>query len=429
MIIDRFDEKYICQTKQNFSAQVEIPGSKSISNRALILAALEEKKVILKNFLISDDTIYMIEALKKIGYSIIFSDDMRTLTIEPSRDISFENVEIYTGNAGTVMRFIASFFLTKKSKVTLIGNPRMNERPIKDLADSLTELGAHIRYLEKSGYPPIEITSQNRLSERITIDCDRSSQYLSSLLLSAPYFEKGLTVEIKNRIVSRPYVDMSIKMIEDFGGKVVEEKRDKSFHIPHGTYNLNSYLVEGDMSSASYFLALALITDSTVRIDNFFRDSIQGDRRFLEIFLQMGGAILEEGETYIVVKGCCSYQGIDIDLNTAPDIAQTLAVTALFADSPTTVTNVANMRIKETDRISALKTEIERVGGGFIEHEDSFTVVPAKNYKAAEIETYDDHRMAMSFTLAGFRISGLIIKDPKCVTKTFPGFFNIIDKI
>lgn len=429
MTTEKFSDRYFCRTKKNFRAEVEIPGSKSISNRALILAALSEKKSVIRNFLISDDTTYMIEALKKVGYSLNFSDDMRDLTIFPEREINFENIDIYTGNAGTVMRFIATFFLTKKCNVTLKGNPRMNERPIKDLADSLLELGADIRYLQNPGYPPMEMSFSGDTADTVTIDCDRSSQYLSSLMLSAPYFRNGLQIRIKNNIVSRPYVDMSIKMIEDFGGTVIEKEKNKLFQIPKGEYSLASYLVEGDMSSASYFLALALITDSTIRIDNFFRKSIQGDRRFLELFLEMGGSIIEEGETFITVKGCGSYRGIDVDLNRAPDIAQTLAVTALFADTPTTVRNVANMRIKETDRISALRNEIERLGGEFIEREEGFTVIPCLKYHSAQIETYDDHRMAMSFALAGFRIPGLIIKDPKCVTKTFPGFFEILDEI
>ncbi|MGL5100535.1 MAG: 3-phosphoshikimate 1-carboxyvinyltransferase, partial [Fusobacteriaceae bacterium] len=414
--------------KKKFSATVEIPGSKSISNRALILGALSNRKITLENFLLSDDTIFMIEALEKLGYQVFFSENKKNITLLPTKMETFENIEIYTGNAGTVMRFIASFFLTKKSRIILRGNPRMNQRPIKDLADSLQELGAEIKYLEESGYPPLDLITSGIPMNEVVVDCDKSSQYLSSLMLSAPYFKDGLNIKIKNKIVSRPYVDMSIKMIRDFGGEIFETSENKIFKVVPGNYNLDSYLIEGDMSSASYFIAMALITDSTITIKNYFQESIQGDKLFLDIFLQLGGTILAQGETWITVKGAPNYPGIDIDLNNAPDIAQTLAVTALFADTPTTVRNVENMRIKETDRISALKNEIEKIGGKFIEYQDGFTVIPQKKYYGASIETYDDHRMAMSFALAGMRIENIVIKDPNCVSKTFPDFFSIIER-
>lgn len=424
---------------------VEIPGSKSISNRALVLGALSNKKIILQNFLVSDDTVFMIEALKKLGYGLAFDETGRDLTLTPTSLESFENIEIYTGNAGTVMRFLASFFLIKKSKVVLTGNPRMNERPIMNLVDSLTDLGAEINYLGKVGYPPIEIITSGNPHHRVSVDCDKSSQYLSSLMLSAPYFKNGLEINIKNKIVSRPYVDMSIKMVSDFGGEVLETEKNKTFKILpkncnlESAYNfnkknsnnsyLNSYQIEGDMSSASYFIALALITDSIVTIKNYFRDSIQGDKVFLNIFLKLGGTILEQGDTCITIKGTSNYSGIDIDLNNAPDIAQTLAIVALFAQTPTTVRNVENMRIKETDRITALKNEVEKIGGKFTEYPDGFTIIPQEKYYGAEIETYDDHRMAMSFALTKFRIENIIIKDPECVSKTFPNFFSILNNL
>lgn len=415
--------------KTNFSAIVEIPGSKSISNRALILGSLANKKIVLKNFLISDDTVFMIEALKKLGYGISSDLEKKNLTLFPTQLTTFENIEIFTGNAGTVMRFIASFFLTKKSKIILRGNQRMNERPIKDLADSLTDLGASINYLEEFGYPPIELSSSGTPNSQVRLDCDKSSQYLSSLLLSAPYFKNGLEIKIKNRIVSRPYVDMSIKMIKDFGGEVFEIEKDRFFKILPNTYSLDSYLIEGDMSSASYFIAMALITNSTITIKNYFKESIQGDKIFLDIFKKLGGTVLDQGDTWITIKGTSKYPGIDIDLNNAPDIAQTLAMVALFAETSTTIRNVENMRIKETDRITALKNEIEKIGGKFIEYTDGFTIIPQKKYHGGEIETYDDHRMAMSFALAGMKIENIVIKNPACVSKTFPEFFSILEKI
>ncbi len=419
---------YLVKNKENFILELSLPGSKSISNRALLLAALTGKKVLLRNFLSSDDTSYMIAALRKLGNKITFFTENPDLTIEGNPERIFSG-EIYTGNAGTVMRFISSYIATGSGEVILNGDKRMNERPIKDLIDSLDELGIKTKYLEKNGYPPIQIFSKGIKNKEISINCDKSSQYLSSLLLSAPYFSQDLNIQVTNDIVSRPYIDMTLKMIKDFGGEVVENKKSNTFEVKKSTYNIDSYLIEGDMSSASYFLAMALITNSTITIKNYFRDSIQGDKKFLEIFLKMGGEILSQSETSITIEGCKKYNGIDIDLNDSPDLAQTLAILALFAKTPTTVRNVANLRIKETDRISALNKEITKLGGIFIEYEDGFKIIPNKNYNSAKIDTYDDHRMAMSFALAGLKIPNIEIQNIACVSKTFPSYFDIFNSI
>lgn len=421
---------YPVKTKEKFSLEVTIPGSKSISNRALILAALSGKKCILKNFLISDDTTYMIEGLKKLGNIIEFSKDKNELKVIGNKNRVFDNISIYTGNAGTMMRFLSSYIATGIGTVTLSGNSRMNERPIEDLVDSLKELGVKIEYLENIGYPPIHLSvNSNNFSTSVKVKTDKSSQYLSSLLMAAPYFKNGLKIELQSSLVSRPYIDMTLSMMSEFGVKVKEDKINSCFYVPCGKYELENYIIEGDMSSASYFLAMALITNSTIKINNYFKNSIQGDKKFLEIFLNLGGRILNETPYSITVSGIENYKGIEIDLNDSPDIAQTLAVVALFAKTPTTVTNVANMRIKETDRITALKNEILKLGGEFIEMEDSFTIIPKDSYKGVLIETYDDHRMAMSFSLAGLKIPGIIIKEYNCVSKTFPNYFEIFNKI
>lgn len=421
---------YLVKPKENFSLEVTIPGSKSISNRALILAALSGKKCILRNFLLSDDTNYMIEGLKKLGNIIEFSENNNELTVIGNNKRVFDNVSVYTGNAGTMMRFLSSYIATGYGTVTLSGNPRMNERPIKDLVDSLEELGVKIQYLKNIGYPPISLSvNSNNFSSSIKVKGDKSSQYLSSLLMAAPYFKNGLKIELQSHLVSRPYIDMTLSMMSEFGVKVKEDKIENCFYVPCGKYKLDNYLIEGDMSSASYFLAMALITNSTLKINNYFKNSIQGDKKFLEIFLNLGGRILNETPYSITVAGIENYKGIEIDLNDSPDIAQTLAVVALFAKTPTTVTNVANMRIKETDRITALKNEILKLGGEFIEREDSFTIIPKNSYKGVLVETYDDHRMAMSFSLAGLKIPGVIIKECNCVSKTFPDYFKIFNKI
>lgn len=422
-------KEYKVTPKKEFNLEVTIPGSKSISNRALILAALQGEPSLLHNFLSSDDTHFMIEGLKKLGNSIEFLEN-NTLKIVGNPEREFKNISLFTGNAGTMMRFLSSYIATGSGCVKLIGNDRMNNRPIEDLVNSLLELGVNVNYLEKVGYPPIEIVmNKNDLSKIVHVKGNKSSQYLTSLLLSAPYFKNGLDIKIEGELVSKPYINMTLAMMKDFGVDVREDKVNNIFHVPTGKYFKNEYLIEGDMSSASYFLAMALITNSTIKINNFFKNSIQGDKKFLEIFILLGGKIVSQDDFSITVKGCKSYKGISIDLNDAPDIAQTLAVVALFATTPTTVTNVANMRIKETDRISALNNEITKLGGEFIEYTDGFKIIPKSDYHGATIETYDDHRMAMSLALAGLIIPDIIIKDPNCVTKTFPNYFEIFDKI
>ncbi|MGL5124163.1 MAG: 3-phosphoshikimate 1-carboxyvinyltransferase [Fusobacteriaceae bacterium] len=419
---------YLVKNKKNFILELSLPGSKSISNRALLLAALSGKRVLLKNFLSSDDTGYMISALRKLGNKITFFTENPELIIEGNSEKIFSG-EIYTGNAGTVMRFISSYIATGSGEVILTGDKRMNERPIKDLIDSLEGLGLEVKYLMENGYPPIKIVSRGIKNKEISISCDKSSQYLSSLLLSAPYFSEDLDIKVENKIVSRPYIDMTLKMMKDFGGEISENKNTNTFQIKKSTYNIDSYLIEGDMSSASYFLAMALITNSIITIKNYFKDSIQGDKKFLEIFVKMGGEILSQSETSITIEGCKKYNGIDIDLNDSPDIAQTLAIVALFAKTPTTIRNVANLRIKETDRIAALNKEITKLGGIFIEFEDSFKIIPNKTYNAAKINTYEDHRMAMSFALAGLIIPNIEIQNISCVSKTFPNYFDIFNHI
>lgn len=407
----------------NKSISVEIPGSKSISNRALILAALSKGKVTLKNFLFSDDTLFMIEALKKLGNEIEIDRTKKTVTVDGNKKREFGAHELYVGNAGTAMRFLGCYIASGRGEITLTGNKRMQERPIKDLVNTLKDLGVEIEYLAKVGYPPIKIHAHGITETKITLDCTKSSQYLSSFLLSAPAFGHEIDIEILGDTVSKPYIEMSLKMVKDVGGNIIE--RENGYRILPSHYDFDSYTVEGDMSSASYFLAMALIGDMKVRIDNFFKRSLQGDKEMLNILKNLGLKVLEEGEYHILVEGVSTYPGFNLNLNDTPDIAQTLAAVALFASSPSEIRDVENMRIKETDRIHALNREITKLGGEFIEYPDGFKIVPKadREYMGCEIETYDDHRMAMSMALTSIRIPGVVILHPECVSKTFPDFF------
>lgn len=415
--------------EEGFKGIVTIPGSKSISNRALILGALSEKKVILKNMLFSDDTLYMIEGLKKLGAVIDISQDKKILTIEMKPQETLPTCELFIGNAGTAMRFLASYIATKKGEITLTGNKRMKERPIKDLVGALKNLGVTIKYLEKDGFPPIKIISKGISKNFVEIDCSKSSQYLSSLLLSGSYFKHPLEIKIKDTLVSKPYVSMTLNMVKDFGGNITFDENKNSFFITPKKFTLDEYTIEGDMSSASYFLGAALIGNGTITIKNFFKNSLQGDKDFLNILIKMGLEVLDEKEKEITVRGKHSYTAVDVNLNNTPDVAQTLAVIGLFAKGNTTVKDVANMRIKETDRIAALNNEISKLGGLFLEEKDGFTIIPQDSYHGATIETYDDHRMAMSLALAGLKIPGIKILNPECVSKTFPNFFEELNNI
>lgn len=411
----------------NFYCEMNLQGSKSITNRALILAALSDKRTVIKNILLSDDTKYMIEALKKLGNKITFLSS-NSLEIIGNSKPNFDSVELFIGNAGTALRFLLSYLAIGKGTAILTGIDRMKERPIKSLCDTIIKLGAKIEYLEKEGFPPIKIITTGILGDSIEIDGSLSSQYISSILMVAPFLSKNFKLYFKGKIVSKPYINLTLEMMRQFG--VNSNFKENYIEVCSSPYSISEYTVEGDMSSASYFLAMALITNSKIKINNFIKNSLQGDYNFLNILTSLGLKILEESDTSIVVEGCESYNGIDLNMNDIPDIAQTMAVVALFASSPTTVTDVENMRIKETDRISALKKELTKIGVDFIEFKDGFKIFPKDSYNGnVTFNTYDDHRMAMSLSLIGLKLPGIKISNPECVSKTFPTYFEEFNKI
>lgn len=413
----------------NFDVTIDIPGSKSITNRALILSAFSGKSITLKNILLSDDTKYMIEALKKLDNKIELDSINKTLKIKGNKNPTFKNLELYVGNAGTAMRFLASYLATGSGDAILYGNERMNQRPIKDLVESLRQLNVEVKYLKNEGFPPIKIITKGVFAKEVSIDGSKSSQYISSILMAAPNFKTSIDINLIGNTVSRPYIDMTLSMLKSFGVSYIE-KQNKISIVPQD-YSCAEYTIEGDMSSASYFLAMALITNSKVTINNFFKNSIQGDSKFLDVLVKMGLKIISFNDNSITISGINEYNGIFLDMNDIPDVAQTLAAVALFAKTPTKVWNVENMRIKETDRIHALKNEITKINGTFIEYNDGFEIIPKNNseYIGNALETYDDHRMAMSLALIGLKIQNIKILDPDCVTKTFPNFFEEFSKI
>jgi 3-phosphoshikimate 1-carboxyvinyltransferase len=393
----------------------------------MILGALAEGKTVLKNVLIADDTRYMIEALKTMGVEIELDENDQTIEIKGLKKDAFITGQCFVGNAGTAMRFLASFATVHHCDVVLDGNERMKERPIGDLVDILNQLGAEITYLEKEGYPPIRVKSSGLQGGLIKMKGDISSQFISSLLLAAPKLKSELCIEIINDLVSKPYVNMTIEMMKEFGA-IVQNNNNQRFtvHVDQ-KYKGSNYIVESDCSSASYFFAAAAVANGDIVVENIRENSLQGDIKLLDLLKRMGAKV-EYGQNFVRVIGD-QLIGIDVDMKDISDVALTLAVAALFAKGETVIRNVYNMRLKETDRISALCNELRKFGAFVEEYEDGLKIVPSNDYKAADIDTYDDHRMAMSFAVAGLKIEGVRISNPACVSKTFPNFFIEFEKI
>lgn len=403
---------------------VNLPGSKSVSNRALLLAALAEGTTQLNNVLDSDDIRHMLNALQALGVDFRLSADRTCCEVDGlgGKLVAEQPLSLFLGNAGTAMRPLAAVLCLGNSDIVLTGEPRMKERPIGHLVDALRQGGAQIDYLEQENYPPLRLRGGFRGGE-LTVDGRVSSQFLTALLMTAPLAEQDTTIRIMGDLVSKPYIDITLHLMKAFGIDVGHENY-QIFHIKGGqTYRSpGTYLVEGDASSASYFLAAAAIKGGTVRVTGIGKKSVQGDTKFADVLEKMGAKVTW-GDDYIE----CSrgeLQGIDMDMNHIPDAAMTIATTALFATGPTTIRNIYNWRVKETDRLTAMATELRKVGAEVEEGEDYIRVVPPLQLTAADIGTYDDHRMAMCFSLVALSDTPVMILDPKCTAKTFPDYFE-----
>lgn len=406
-----------------FSGTINLPGSKSVSNRALLLAALAKGTTRLTNLLDSDDVRYMLDALSALGVKYQLSDDRTICDIHGVNGplIAHSPLELYLGNAGTAMRPLTAALCLGNNNIILTGEPRMKERPIKHLVDSLRQGGAKIDYLENDGYPPLQLHG-GFVGGNIAVDGSVSSQFLTALLMTAPLAPQDTTITIIGDLVSKPYIDITIKMMATFGVQI-QNDHYQTFTIKSGQTYLSpqQYLVEGDASSASYFLAAAAIKGGTVRVTGIGKNSLQGDTQFANVLAQMG-ANITMADDYIE----CSrneLNGIDMDMNHIPDAAMTIATTALFAKGPTTIRNIYNWRVKETDRLAAMAAELRKVGAEVEEGHDYITIIPPVKLTHAEIETYNDHRIAMCFSLVALSDTPVTILDPKCTAKTFPTYF------
>ena len=417
---------YPIKNTEKTNGSVILPGSKSITNRAIIIAALAKGKSLLKGALDSIDTKMMLQAWKNLG--IQMEHTKQGIQIKGSGGVlKLINKPLYVENAGTVSRFMTAALNLGTGRYTLLGNQRMSKRPIKDLLDALRQIGCDILDIEGTGCFPLEIEAKGIQGGHVEIQGEKSSQYISAIMLSAPYAIKDTYIHIKGKLVSKTYVNMTMQMMESFGVNLFWDD-ERCIKIPSGQcYQSREYNIEGDASSASYFFGLAAITKGKIKIQGIARDSIQGDIGLVTILEKMGCSV-EEQDSDLVIQGR-KLKGITVDMNTMSDVAPTLAVVAMFAEGTTKIKNVWNMRIKECDRISALNREMTKLGAKVIEKQEGLEILGQQNYSGASLDTYDDHRMAMSLSLAGILIPNIFINDPNCVRKTFPNYFEMFEKI
>ena len=407
---------------------VRLPGSKSISNRVLLLAALATGETHVSGLLDADDTRVMREALARLGVAL--TERPGGVTVRGvSGPFPEKKADLFLGNAGTALRPLTAALVFSEGEYFVSGVARMHERPIGDLVDALRPLGARIDYAEKTGYPPLRIHPSGMTVDRpVRVRGDVSSQFLTALLMALPLGGRDAAVEVQGELISKPYVEITLNVMRRFG---IDVRREgwRAFHVPAGRYRSpGRILVEGDASSASYFLAAGALGGGPVRVEGVGRDSIQGDVRFTEV-LEAMGARVEMGEDWIECSGTGTLRAIDMDLNHVPDAAMTAAVLALFADGPSRLRNIASWRVKETDRLAAMATELRKLGAAVEEGSDQLSITPAKLKPGVAIDTYDDHRMAMSFSLVSLGGVPVRINDPRCVAKTFPGYFDTLKAI
>jgi 3-phosphoshikimate 1-carboxyvinyltransferase len=402
--------------------RIRPPGSKSITNRALVCAALADGKSQLAGALDSEDTRVMIDGLRQLGIAIKASDALTALVVHGAGgEIPALEADLFCANSGTTIRFLTAMATLGHGSFRLDGVPRMRERPIADLIDALNQLGGHVSSEQNNGCPPVVVHANGLPGGTATVRGNISSQFLSGLLMTAPAADSPVEIIISGDLVSQPYVRMTLAVMRKFGADVKTSPELSRFEIAPQPYTPNDYVIEPDASAASYFWAAAAVTEGDVTVEGLSRDCLQGDVTFVDRLEQMGCDVRHDANSISVVGR--ELRGIDTDMNAISDTVQTLAVVALFARGPTTIRNVAHIRHKETDRIAAVAAELRKLGANVAERADGLTIEPGP-FRGATIETYDDHRMAMSFALAGLQVPGVRIANPTCVEKTYPEFFR-----
>jgi len=402
-------------------AKIRPPGSKSITNRALVCAALARGESLLSGALESDDTGVMIEGLRQLGLEVDHDRGARTIRVTgcDGRPPA-ASADLMLGNSGTTVRFLTALVALGRGVYRLDGTPRMRERPVQDLLDALRQLGVDAVSEAGTACPPVIVHAAGLPGGRAEVAGNISSQFLSALLLASPCAASDVVLAVRGELVSKPYVTMTLAVMRAFGAKISSD--DFPLRVPAmQSYHGRTYAIEPDASAASYFFAAAAIAGGNVTVEGLSRNSLQGDVAFCNCLRQMGCEVLD-GDNQITVKGK-PMRGIDVDMNAISDTMQTLSAIALFAEGPTTIRNVGHVRHKETDRIAALATELRKFGAEIDERADGLRITP-KPLHGATIDTYDDHRMAMSMALVGLAVPGVVIRDPRCTSKTYPDFFN-----
>ena len=414
-------------------AAVRVPGSKSHTNRSLVIAALSGGESRLEGALFAADTRSMISALRALGFRVEPDEAAGTIVVEGRGGlVPARGATVDARDAGTVMRFLTAVAALGEGEFTIDGSARMRERPVGDLAEGLRSLGVEARTTGPDGRPPVVIRAAGIAGGTARVSAATSSQFASALLLAAPCAKSPVTIELGGQVVSRPFIELTLDLMAEFGAEV-ERTSPSAFRVAAPRpYRAGVHHVEGDATAASYFWAAAAVTGGRVEVANVGTRSHQGDARFVDVLEEMGCRV-ERSDRAIAVSGPEVLRGGEFDLNAMPDVAQTLAVVALFADSPVSITNVANLRVKECDRLSALAAELPKLGGAVEEAPDGITVSPPAAGRAGlhggRIATYNDHRMAMSFAVAGLVVEDVVIEDPACVSKTYPAFFDDLARL
>jgi 3-phosphoshikimate 1-carboxyvinyltransferase len=406
-------------------ATVRPPGSKSLTNRHLLLAALADGTSELRGASVADDALTMVEGLRQLGIAVDIRENERRIDVRGCRGfIPADDADIDTSAAGTAMRFLTGLCTLGRGQYRLDGTPRMRERPIGPLVDALRELGAGVRYELRDGFPPIILQSDGLRGGTVTFREPPSSQFLSAVIMVAPYAAQDVYIGVEGAIPSRPYLDMTLAAMRERGVEALTLDGTRFVVPAPQRYAAGPASIEPDASAATYFWAAAAITGGSVCVEGLTRSSLQGDVRFVDVLEKMGCTVTSDDDSLSVAAPADGrLAGIDVDLNDLPDTVQTLAVTALFAGGLSRIRNVANLRIKETDRLAALQTELSKLGARVELAADEITIEPPAHPTAAAIDTYDDHRMAMSLALAGLRIDGIVIRGADCVSKSFPDYF------
>lgn len=409
---------------------INLPGSKSLSNRALLLAALAKGKTTLHNLLASDDTARMLDTLHQLHVPVTFSKDGKTCVVEGLGRLfaPLDATQFFLGNAGTAIRPLTSMLALCSGSFVIDGDEYMRERPLDHLVDALRQLGASVTYLGKPGCPPIRLDGGRIRGGQVDIKGNISSQYLTALLMSLPLAENASVIHVIGEQVSKPYLDITLKIMQDFGVTASHDNY-KVFNVSGQQQYVSPghYLIEGDASSASYFFAAAAIKGGTVRVNGLGANSVQGDIAFLDVIEQMGARV-NRNDTWIEVSRG-ELRAIDLDLNHIPDAAMTVAMLALFADGTSRIRNIYNWRVKETDRMTAMATELRKLGAVVETGADYIVITPPAQLRDATIDTYGDHRMAMCFSLAAMGDAVITINDPDCVAKTFPNYFATLQQL